>query len=155
MRIGELAKATDTQVETIRYYEREALLPLAERTDGNYRVYALVRNLVVFAPGRQVRHEATVGVCRINARMASHFFEVHGVHAIATLLDFCEPAPKPKVAHTAALEALRLEGLRSAGHNTRAIAHSPSGLRSQVQCQDRWFGWGAKPEVRVVSKTST
>ena len=39
MRIGELAKATDTQVETIRYYEREALLPLAERTDGNYRVY--------------------------------------------------------------------------------------------------------------------
>ena len=39
MRIGELAKATDTQVETIRYYEREALLPLTERTDGNYRVY--------------------------------------------------------------------------------------------------------------------
>jgi Cd(II)/Pb(II)-responsive transcriptional regulator len=39
MRIGELAKAADTQVETIRYYEREALLPLAERTDGNYRVY--------------------------------------------------------------------------------------------------------------------
>ncbi len=40
MRIGELAKATDTQVETIRYYEREALLPKPERTDGNYRVYA-------------------------------------------------------------------------------------------------------------------
>ncbi len=40
MRIGELAKATDTQVETSRYYEREALLPQPERTDGNYRVYA-------------------------------------------------------------------------------------------------------------------
>ena len=40
MRIGELAKATDTQVETIRYYEREALLPQPERTDSNYRVYA-------------------------------------------------------------------------------------------------------------------
>lgn len=39
MRIGELAKATDTQVETIRYYEREALLPQPGRTDGNYRVY--------------------------------------------------------------------------------------------------------------------
>lgn len=26
MKIGELAKATDTQVETIRYYEREELL---------------------------------------------------------------------------------------------------------------------------------
>ena len=39
MRIGELAKAAETQVETIRYYEREALLPQPERTDGNYRVY--------------------------------------------------------------------------------------------------------------------
>lgn len=39
MRIGELAKATDTQVETIRYYEREALLPQPGRTEGNYRVY--------------------------------------------------------------------------------------------------------------------
>ncbi|EPN20418.1 MerR family transcriptional regulator, partial [Pseudomonas syringae pv. actinidiae ICMP 19070] len=26
MKIGELAKLTDTQVETIRYYEREGLL---------------------------------------------------------------------------------------------------------------------------------
>ena len=39
MRIGELAKATDTQVETIRYYEREALLPQPGRTEANYRVY--------------------------------------------------------------------------------------------------------------------
>lgn len=27
MKIGELAKITDCQVETIRYYEREGLLP--------------------------------------------------------------------------------------------------------------------------------
>lgn len=39
MKIGELAKVTETQVETIRYYEREALLPAPERTEGNYRVY--------------------------------------------------------------------------------------------------------------------
>ena len=39
MKIGELAKAAGTQVETIRYYEREGLLPLANRTEGNYRVY--------------------------------------------------------------------------------------------------------------------
>lgn len=39
MKIGELAKTADTQVETIRFYEREALLPQPERTDGNYRVY--------------------------------------------------------------------------------------------------------------------
>ena len=35
MKIGELAKATGTQTETIRYYERENLLPIAMRTESN------------------------------------------------------------------------------------------------------------------------
>ena len=39
MKIGELAKATGSLVENIRFYEREGLLPQAERTDGNYRIY--------------------------------------------------------------------------------------------------------------------
>lgn len=39
MKIGELARATHTRVKTIRYYEREGLLPEAGRTEGNYRVY--------------------------------------------------------------------------------------------------------------------
>lgn len=39
MKIGELAKAAQTQSETIRYYEREGLLPEAARTEANYRVY--------------------------------------------------------------------------------------------------------------------
>jgi Cd(II)/Pb(II)-responsive transcriptional regulator len=39
VKIGELAKLTDTQVETVRYYERENLLPAPARTQGNYRSY--------------------------------------------------------------------------------------------------------------------
>lgn len=39
MKIGELAKLTDCQVETIRYYEREGLLPAPARSEGNYRLY--------------------------------------------------------------------------------------------------------------------
>lgn len=39
MKIGELAQAAQTQVETIRYYEREGLLPQAPRSEGNYRIY--------------------------------------------------------------------------------------------------------------------
>ncbi|OCR26930.1 Cd(II)/Pb(II)-responsive transcriptional regulator [Pseudomonas syringae] len=39
MKIGELAKLTDAQVETIRYYEREGLLPPPARSEGNYRLY--------------------------------------------------------------------------------------------------------------------
>lgn len=40
MRIGELARATGTKAETIRYYEREGILPAADRTDSNYRDYS-------------------------------------------------------------------------------------------------------------------
>jgi Cd(II)/Pb(II)-responsive transcriptional regulator len=39
MKIGELARETGTPVETIRYYEREGLLPAAPRSAGNYRVW--------------------------------------------------------------------------------------------------------------------
>lgn len=38
--IGDLAKATGTKVETIRYYERIGLLPAPARTEGNYRAYS-------------------------------------------------------------------------------------------------------------------
>jgi Cd(II)/Pb(II)-responsive transcriptional regulator len=37
--IGELARRTQCQVETIRYYEREGLLPTPARSQGNYRLY--------------------------------------------------------------------------------------------------------------------
>lgn len=40
MKISELAVATQTPTATIRYYEREGLLPQAPRSDGNYRIYA-------------------------------------------------------------------------------------------------------------------
>ncbi len=40
MRIGDLAESTGTPVETIRFYEREGLLPPPRRADNNYRVYA-------------------------------------------------------------------------------------------------------------------
>lgn len=39
VKIGELAKQTGCLVETIRYYEREGLLPEPTRSDGNYRIY--------------------------------------------------------------------------------------------------------------------
>ena len=39
IRIGELAKRTESTVETIRYYEKEGLLPEPSRSDGNFRLY--------------------------------------------------------------------------------------------------------------------
>jgi Cd(II)/Pb(II)-responsive transcriptional regulator len=40
MRIGELAKRAACTVETIRFYEREGLLPWPARSGGNYRLYS-------------------------------------------------------------------------------------------------------------------
>ena len=39
MKISQLAQATNTPVDTIRYYEREGLLPAPARGENNYRVY--------------------------------------------------------------------------------------------------------------------
>ena len=38
MKIGELARLAGTNVETIRYYERDGLLPVPARSEGNYRI---------------------------------------------------------------------------------------------------------------------
>ncbi len=40
MTIGDLARATGTKVETVRYYERIGLMPAPRRTRGNYRSYS-------------------------------------------------------------------------------------------------------------------
>jgi Cd(II)/Pb(II)-responsive transcriptional regulator len=39
LKIGELARRTQCQPETVRFYEREGLLPAPSRTAGNYRMY--------------------------------------------------------------------------------------------------------------------
>lgn len=39
MKIGEMASATATNIETVRYYEKIGLLPPPARTGGNYRSY--------------------------------------------------------------------------------------------------------------------
>lgn len=39
MHIGELARSADVNVQTIRFYERQRLLPRPERSSAGYRVY--------------------------------------------------------------------------------------------------------------------
>jgi MerR family transcriptional regulator, copper efflux regulator len=39
MKIGELARRAEVGIDTIRYYEREGLLPKAQRLPSGYRVY--------------------------------------------------------------------------------------------------------------------
>lgn len=39
MTVGELAKRAGINLETVRYYEKEKLLPVPERTSGGHRIY--------------------------------------------------------------------------------------------------------------------
>lgn len=55
--IGALARATGGKVQTIRYYEAIGLLPPAERTQGNQRIYGAVhRDRLSF-----IRHARALG----------------------------------------------------------------------------------------------
>lgn len=74
VKIGELASATHTSVETIRYYEREGLLPQAPRSEGNYRIYSpeLVDRLGF------VRHCRSLDMTLDEIRVLLHFKDSPG-----------------------------------------------------------------------------
>ena len=40
MKIGELSKVTGVSIPTIRLYEKDGLIDLADRTDGRFRVFS-------------------------------------------------------------------------------------------------------------------
>ncbi|HYD95455.1 MAG TPA: Cd(II)/Pb(II)-responsive transcriptional regulator [Noviherbaspirillum sp.] len=69
MKIGELAKRTGCEVETIRYYEREGLVPMPPRTEGNYRHYSEQdAERLLF-----IRHCRSLGMSLDDIRTLQHF----------------------------------------------------------------------------------
>jgi DNA-binding transcriptional MerR regulator len=40
LRIGEVAARAGVSIDTVRYYEKRRLLPLAQRTEGGFRLFA-------------------------------------------------------------------------------------------------------------------
>lgn len=69
--IGELSRQTDCRVETIRYYERQGLMPPPPRTDGGHRLYS----------------EAMVGRLRFIRRSRELGFPMDRVRALLSLVD--------------------------------------------------------------------
>ena len=69
LKIGELAAVGGCQVETIRYYEREGLLPAPMRSAGNYRLYSAEHvDRLTF-----IRHCRSLGMTLVEIRMLLHF----------------------------------------------------------------------------------
>lgn len=85
MKIGELARAAATQSETIRYYEREGLLPQAARTESNYRHYdsSHVQRLAF------IRHCRSLDMTLAEIRTLLHFKDApeENCTQVNTLLD--------------------------------------------------------------------
>lgn len=69
MKIGELARRTGCEVETIRYYERTGLLPAPPRSEGNYRHYGdQDAERLSF-----IRHCRSLGMSLDDVRALQHF----------------------------------------------------------------------------------
>ena len=112
MRIGDLATTTGTAVETIRFYEREGLIPAARRADNNYRVYSAAHaERLAF-----IRHCRCLDMTLDEIRVLLHF----------------KDAPDEKCG---AVDALLQEHIRHVVSRIRELQALESELRSlQQQC---------------------
>jgi Cd(II)/Pb(II)-responsive transcriptional regulator len=111
MKIGDLSNATETPVETIRYCEREGLLPPAARTAGNYRVYG----------DENVRRLALIRRCR-SLDMT--------IEEIRTLLRFRD-APTESCAEVNGLLDAHIRHVAERIHDLRALEKDLRALREK------------------------
>jgi Cd(II)/Pb(II)-responsive transcriptional regulator len=118
LKIGELAKHTGSQVETIRYYEREGLLPAPARSEGNYRMYGAshVERL------QFIRHCRSLDMTLDEIRNLLSFRDApeESCNQVNLLLDRHIDHVATRIRELQALQK-QLKGLRSLCHSTQAV----------------------------------
>ena len=127
MKIGELAERAGAKPETVRYYEREGLLPVPPRTSGNYRDYGSGH----LARLAFIRHARGLG------------FELSDVRALLTLADFpdqdCAEVDAIASRHLASVE-LKIVQLKS--------------LKAELQRMVRQCQGGHVAECKIIDALS-
>ncbi len=113
MKIGELARRTNTPVETIRYYEREGLLPEPARTAGNYRIYSEPHGERL----QMIRHCRSLDMT---------------LDEIRRLLQFCD-APEENCSEVNALLDEHIDHVATRIAELKALQKQLKELRSQCQ----------------------
>ena len=114
MKIGELAQRAGSKAETVRYYEREGLLPSPPRTAGNYRDYgpAHLERLAF------IRHARGLG------------FELSDIRTLLRLADEpnqgCDAVDKLTSRHLAAVER-KISQLQSLKAELQRMLHQCHG----------------------------
>ena len=121
IKIGDLARFTECQVETIRYYEKEGLLPSPPRSVGNFRLYgeAHVERL------QFIRHCRSLGMTLADVRTLLGYRDTpsEDCGAINALLD----------QHIRQVEVRVTELIQLKGHLT-ALRDSCAGARPTPAC---------------------
>jgi len=120
MTIGELARKAGCGIETIRYYERENLLPKPGRTSGNFRLYRREHaELLSF-----IRHcrslDMTLNEIRILLKFRSAAYENCG--EVNALLETHIGHVKKRIAELQNLER-QLKTLREKCSSVRSAEH--------------------------------
>ena len=97
LKIGDLAREAQCPAQTIRYYEREGLLPEPTRTAGNYRVYgrahierlAFIRNCrSLDMTLEEIRELLRVrDVPQENCAAAHHLLDEHIAHVATRIVE--------------------------------------------------------------------
>lgn len=121
MKIGDMAKAAQTQVETIRYYEREGLLAQAPRSEGNYRIYGPehVERLAF------IRHCRSLDMTLDEIRLLLRFKDAPGADCgeVNALLD-------EHIGHVAA----RIRELRKLERQLKSLREQCVGINDAAHC---------------------
>ena len=137
MTIGELARTTGCEIETIRYYEHEGLLPKPGRTAGNFRRYGQEHvELLSF-----IRHCRSLDMALNEIRILLRFRSApeENCGEVNALLE----------THIGHVEE-RIAELRSLGRQLRALREKCSSGRSAKQC-GILQGLGGTPHDRGAS----
>lgn len=129
MKIGELAQKTGMQVETVRFYEKEGLLPRIGRTDSNYRVYTdtHVERLLF------IRHCRSLDMTLDEIRILLHFKDMpdESCDRVNALLDEHIGHVAERIRDLKKLEK-QLKNLRDQCHDANDIANC--GILSALSC---------------------
>ena len=147
MKIGELAQVAQCTVETVRFYEKERLLPEPARTSGNFRVYGpvhverlrFIRNCRALDMSHEQIHtllglmdRPAEGCGAIDTLIDQHIDHVDEriqelnflKHQLDVLRNRCSSNQTVKTCS-------KLQGLASMGTQTKQERHTPKNLNRQ------------------------
>ena len=132
LKIGALAERAQCQAETIRYYEREGLLPVPPRSEGNYRLYG----------SAHLERLSFIRHCR-SLDMT--------LDEIRTLLNFCD-APMSNCAEVSSVLDEHIHHVADRIEQLRRLERQLKDLRSRCASPGRADGCGILKEMSRVAK---